>query len=427
MASFDTQSWFRPQTAPEAARAWLRYRRLLESERLPAAVLDLDALRRNCDLLVSKLAAGVTLRVASKSVRCPWVLRFLLDRHPGRLRGLMTFSPRETELLAQQGFVDLLCAYPVARMDSARIFAQLVAAGVDAVPMVDCERHLELLSRAAQEQGCTVVCCLDVDVSWRPLSALARGPFRGADAHLGVRRSPVRTCDQALRLARYARSLGGVRIGAVMAYEAQVAGMPDRVPGEEALRPVKQVIKSRSRVLAQRRRTEVVEALRSAGFAIEVVNGGGTGSVASSSQDGSCTEVTAGSGFYAPHSFDGFDDLALVPALVFALEVVRRSDPDFVTLAGGGYVASGPAGVSRLPQVHLPHGLTPLGMEGWGEVQTPLAVGPDAPSLRLGDPVICRHTKAGELLERFSEVLVMEGEEVTVRAPTLRGLGGCFF
>nr|MBA2321982.1 amino acid deaminase/aldolase [Deltaproteobacteria bacterium] len=152
-----------------------------------------------------------------------------------------------------------------------------------------------------------------------------------------------------------------------------------------------------------------------------VVNGGGTGSLRSTAADPTVTEITAGSGLYAPHLFDRYHDLPLRPAAMFALPVVRRSDPGFVTCLGGGWLASGPLGPDRVPVVHLPKGVASVGLEGWGEVQTPFRVGPGAPALQLGDPVIARHAKAGELLEHFAEVLLLRGDRLAGRALTSRG------
>ena len=174
------------------------------------------------------------------------------------------------------------------------------------------------------------------------------------------------------------------------------------------------------------RRSEVVGALRSAGFGIDVVNGGGTGSVDSTSADPVVTEVTAGSGFVCPHLFDGYDHLPLTPAVFFAIPVVRHPDPSHITCASGGYMASGPPGPDRAPIVHAPAGLTPISMEGFGEVQTPMKRGPDAPALRVGDPVICRHAKSGELAERFARYHLVRGRDIVEVVPTWRGLGHTF-
>ncbi|TDC46791.1 amino acid deaminase/aldolase, partial [Micromonospora sp. KC207] len=77
------------------------------------------------------------------------------------------------------------------------------------------------------------------------------------------------------------------------------------------------------------------------------------------------------------------------------------------------------------PTPWLPAGLTLLGAEGAGEVQTPLA-GPAAATLRVGDRVWFRHAKAGELCERVNELHLVEGERVVATAPTYRGEGHAF-
>lgn len=390
--------------------AYDRFRRLLEGEPLPCALLDLDALEHNLDLLLDRLAPGVTLRVATKSVRHTGVLRRLLERGGERVRGLLCFGTAEAEWLAERGFDDLLVAYPAVRPVEVERVARLTARGTTVWAAVDHPVQIAAYAEAGRRHGTTVRLCLDVDVSWRPAPGV----------HVGARRSPIRSPSQALALAEGVPA--GARIAAVMAYEAQVAGVPDEQP--PARRSAVRLLKRQGRALAARRRRAIVEALRRAGHAIELVNGGGTGSVGSTSHDGTVTEVAAGSGFFCPHLFDGYHDLPLRPAAFFALEVVRRSDPGFVTCAGGGYVASGPPGPDRSPVVHLPPGLRPLALEGWGEVQTPLRCDGAPPA--LGDPVVCRHAKAGELCERFAELLLFRGDAVVAREPTYRGEGATF-
>ncbi len=109
----------------------------------------------------------------------------------------------------------------------------------------------------------------------------------------------------------------------------------------------------------------------------------------------------------------------------FALEVTRKPTPAMVTCLGGGYVASGSAGLDKVPRPYLPAGLTLLPDEMAGEVQTPLRL-PVGLDLTLGEPVIFRHSKAGELAERFREYLLVRGAEVVARVPTYRGEEQCF-
>jgi D-serine deaminase-like pyridoxal phosphate-dependent protein len=158
---------------------------------------------------------------------------------------------------------------------------------------------------------------------------------------------------------------------------------------------------------------------------LEIVNAGGTGSLETSSAEQCVTEVTAGSGFYAPALFDHYSRFTLRPAAMFALPVVRRPGPGAVTALGGGYLASGAADAERLPVVHLPKGLRLDPMEGAGEVQTPL-LGAAADRLHVGDNVYLRHAKAGELCERFKTLHLVEAGRIVDEVPTYRGEGQCF-
>jgi D-serine deaminase-like pyridoxal phosphate-dependent protein len=373
--------------------------------------VDLDALDRNVDRLVAA-AGGRPIRVATKSVRHPGLLRRIAAR--GGITAVMPYCAPEAELLVKEGFRDLLIAYPIGRSIDAELVAELVAAGAEARCVVDAVDQVDLLARAARARGVTVPVCLDVDLSLRI------GP-----AHLGVRRSPIRSAADAVAVGRAVREAGGLALVGVLAYEAQIAGIRDR--GASGWRdPARALVKARSRPLAVARRAEIVGALRADGHDVGLVNGGGTGSAAFTAGDPTVTEIAVGSGFLCSHLFDGYDGLPLEPALFFALPVVRRSDPGFVTCAGGGYPASGSAGEDRLPVVVFPEGLAPLGLEGFGEVQTPLRWTGSGPPPALGDPVLCRPAKAGEIAERFATYLLVRDGAVVAEEPTYRGMGACF-
>ena len=135
------------------------------------------------------------------------------------------------------------------------------------------------------------------------------------------------------------------------------------------------------------------------------------------------TEITAGSGFYASHLFDYYDNFKHLPAAGYAVEVVRQPQPGIYTCLGGGYVASGAPGVDKIPLPYLPEGARLHPNEGAGEVQTPILY---KGQLKEGDPVFMRHSKAGELCERFNELLLVRAGKVIDRVPTYRGEGKCF-
>ncbi|MBL1076186.1 amino acid deaminase/aldolase [Nocardia sp. 2] len=371
----------------------------------PLAAVDLTALRANAADLVRR-ARGVPIRVASKSVRCRAVLEEVLGSDltaAGGFAGIMGYSLAEAIWLVRQGARDILLGYPTA--DRAAL-AELAGDPVlrnSITLMIDDIAQLDFIRAAVGSETVSLRVCLDVDASLRI------GPL-----HLGVRRSPIRTPEQAARLAAATRRRGFEVVG-VMTYEAQIAGLPDTNP---AVRLVKKV----SGIEITRRRRQVLDAVRAEVGKLQIVNSGGTGSIELSISDPDVTEVTAGSGLYLPTLFDGYRNLAPRPAMYFALPVLRHPADGIATVFSGGYIASGPAGASRVPKPVWPLGLKLIGTEGAGEVQTPLT---NADGLNIGDRVWFRHAKAGELCERFTEVhLVADGVRTTV--PTYRGEGRCF-
>jgi D-serine deaminase-like pyridoxal phosphate-dependent protein len=367
----------------------------------PLAVLDLDAFDANAATLVGR-SHGLPIRIATKSLRS----RPLIERALARdgFAGLMCYAVPEALWWARAGHTELMVAYPSVDVPALTELASDASLTAAVAVMVDSIEHVDFIARHVQgHEGLRVA--VDVDASLRI------GP-----AHLGVRRSPTRTPGQVEAVIRRAQERGLVVAG-LMFYDAQIAGLPDSSP---AVRQVK--ARSHRELLA--RRAEIVSAARAL-TDLDFVNGGGTGSLHVTGLDPSLTELAAGSGLYAPTLFDGYDGLALEPAAFFATPVVRRPAPGFVTGYGGGYVASGPPGWSRVPTPLAEQGLELVRSEGTGEVQTPLK-GAAADDLGLGDRIWFRHAKAGELAERFTEFALVAGEEVVGRAATYRGEGQCF-
>jgi D-serine deaminase-like pyridoxal phosphate-dependent protein len=404
------------------SRDYERVRSLLADVRLPVAFVELDALDRNVDRIAGiARSAGRRLRIATKSVRSVALLERIAARAGAVVIGLMTYDARETAFLAERGFRDLLLAYPTSQREDVDLLASLARRDLAVSVVVDDVAHLDALEAAAARAATKSSVVIDLDVSYRPLAD---------HVHIGVRRSSLRTAADVVAFAARITRCPHLELAGVMAYEAQIAGVPDRggsVLGDFA----KGALKRLSRGDVERTRASVVEALRAEGKTLRIFNGGGSGSLASSSADETLTEVTAGSGFLCSHLFDGYRDLGLAPAAFFALRIERVPSPRVLTCHGGGYVASGAAGTDRLPVPVLPRGLALLGLEGAGEVQTPVRFVAKGAETRLavGDPVVFRHAKAGELSEHFDEYLLVRGSRVARiegHAKTYRGDGQCF-
>jgi D-serine deaminase-like pyridoxal phosphate-dependent protein len=388
-----------------------RYERVTANLDPPFAIVDLAAFDANAATLASR-AMGKPLRVPSKSVRCRTLIRRALGQ-PG-WHGIMAYTLAEALWLAGDDaadFDDVLVAYPTADRSALTTLAgkEMLASAVTI--MVDDVEQLDFVDAvvASNRRVAPIRVCIDLDASWR----------LGGLVHIGVRRSPVHTPRHAGALAGAVAARPGFRLVGLMSYEAQIAGLGDAPPGRPLRGALIRAMQAGSfPELLGRRAAAVAEVRRHAD--LEFVNGGGTGSIATTAADPSVTEVAAGSGLYAPWLFDGYRTRLAEPSAFFALPVVRRPDQRTATVLGGGWIASGEAARSRQPMPWLPEGLKLIPTEGAGEVQTPLA-GPAAAGLRVGDRVWFRHAKAGELCEHVNELHLIDGDSIVDTVPTYRG------
>ncbi len=280
--------------------------------------------------------------------------------------------------------------------------------------MVDCDEHLKQIDAIAAQLGVVQPLCIDMDMST---------DFPGL--HFGVLRSPITTVQKGKELADCFDKYSNISLTAVMGYEAQVAGLGEKNPANGVKNYVIPFLKKKSIADYSKRREEIVEYIKSKNPALEIVNAGGTGSIESSKAEAWVTEITVGSGFFSPALFDYYKDFRHLPAAGFAVQIVRKPKQGFYTCLGGGYIASGTTGPDKQPKPYLPEGVELTINEGTGEVQTPFEYKGTDP-IDIGDAILFRHSKAGELCERFNELHLVSGGKITEKVPTYRGQGQCF-
>ncbi|GGD20033.1 amino acid deaminase/aldolase [Nocardioides daphniae] len=398
----------------ERNQLWTRLRRAVEQhpEPLPTplAVVDLDAFDANAADLVRR-AAGVPIRVASKSLRVPALISRALAE-PG-FAGVLSYTVAEALWLHEEGVSDdLLVAYPsVDRGALGRLTASEPAAAAVTV-MVDDPAHLDVI-HASRRGDAEVRVAVDIDAG-----------LRMAGRHVGPKRSPLHDADDVLALAREVADRPGFRLVGVMTYEGQVAGLPDDVPGQRARSAVVRRLKQVSLHQLRERRQHLAAALAEVA-PLEFWNAGGSGSLESSGADAAVTELTAGSGLLVPGLFDHYKAFAPRPAAFFGLPVTRRPSPTIATVHGGGLIASGVPGPDREPRPWAPPGLSLTTLEGASEVQTPLT-GHPASGLAIGDLVWFRHAKSGELFEHVTTAHLVRGDRIVDSVPSYRGRGQAF-
>jgi D-serine deaminase-like pyridoxal phosphate-dependent protein len=377
LSSFDTPT---PLPLPTSLEAYERFEAAFDRVQPPFAFLDLDGLWSNsADLL--RRSRGKPIRVASEAIRSRPVLERLIDLDPG-FQGALTFSLRETLWLWEHGLRDLVVAYPTTDRACLTRLARITSADPEEAPvvMVDTVEHVDLIEEAASPFVAPVRVAIDLDLSWRPL----RGLFT-----FGERRSAVRTPDQAVGLAQEIERREHTKLVGVRAYEGQIAGVGDNVPGKGFNNLVVRAMQAASAKEVEERRGEIVSALTEVAE-LEFVCGGGTGSIELTTAEWAVTEVAAGSGFYAPSTADHYRAFQPRPAAMFAMPVTRVSGDIQVP------------GASRV----LPGGR--------------------AGSVAVGDRVYFRDQRAGGLCEDFDRLYLLTGTTIRDEVPTYRGEGKSF-
>ena len=268
---------------PPPSSAYARLLAATQELDTPFALIDEPSLWANADDLVRR-ATGVPIRVASKSVRVRSIIEGTLAREG--FAGVMSYSLAESNWLVDNGIDDVLLAYPTTSRNALRYLVADERRLAQITVMVDSTESLDHIDVLLGAGHPPIRVCIDVD------SSLKIGP-----AHLGVRRSPVHTAEQAGELAAAIADRSGFDLVGVMFYDAQIAGLPDTSP---AVR----LVKKRSAADLLERRSRVVAAV-SEHAKLEIVNAGGTGSLEVTGADPAITELTAGSGLFAPTLFDG--------------------------------------------------------------------------------------------------------------------------
>ncbi|NBI29936.1 amino acid deaminase/aldolase [Chengkuizengella marina] len=393
-------------------KTYIQYKKATDHISKPFAFLDIDLLDDNI-LQILNHSSNKKIRIASKSIRCVPVLKRIMEKSD-RFQGVMCYSAPEAVFLSEHGFDDLLLGYPITDKNYITSIVEKIREGKQITFMVDCFKHIKLIEDTVKDENIKIPVCIDVDMS------LVYPKFR-----FGVYRSPLRSVHEIHQLIYTIQQSKQLKLDGFMGYEAQIAGIGDQVKGKHLKNSVVQLLKKQSIEQIKEKRAEIIDSINEYDLSFRFVNGGGTGSLASTCKEEVITEVTVGSGFFSPLLFDSYKEFQYKPAAGFALEIVRIPKENIFTCTGGGYVASGATGKDKLPAPYLPEKTKLHSLEGAGEVQTPILYKGEE-NLDMGDPIFFRHSKSGELCERFNQLYCISNGEVVDEFLTYRGEGKCF-
>ena len=406
--------------------------------RMPAMLVDLNLLESNAKRIADIVRpTGKTLRMATKSIRSPQLIKRIMEVGQGVFKGLMCFSVEEAALLADDDHLDdFYIPYPTLQLCDVQLALDLASKGKKVTLTVDSVEHVTKLdelcescvkSRKAVRESSRLRVAADLGVAYK-LGFLWLGPHR----------SQLDSLDKFDAVVRAIRGSKHLVLVGVMGYEAHVAGLPDSSPCGGYPKWLITLLKRLFYDKVLKLRQAVASYCKKNDITLDFFNGGGTGNIRQVVRDSSLTEVTVGSGFLQAKIFDYFSSRQCTAAFCFALQATRVN-PDYICCQSGGFVASGNSGEDKFPSPFSnPVTLTHFPDEGYGEVQTPLKVkasdevqsGEDV--IGLGDPVFFRPAKSGEIAEHFNFYHLIRcetgGQYVIVNTcDTYRGLGKAFY
>lgn len=388
------------------------YNSILKSKEKPLVYIDLNLLKKNIDVILQRNSHNKNIRLATKSLRCCSVIQYVLNQN-SLFKGLMAYDVREAEMLLNKGFDDILIAYPEVDASKIERIIPFIKNGKKIWFMVDSKPHVNVLQKIAKAHQTKISVCIDVDLS----SAFPM-------VYFGVYRSSINTVEKLKHFLQEIKQNTNIELTAIMGYEAQIAGVGDNNENDFLKNKIVRFLKNKSWKEIEKRRNQFYETIQNEGFEIAIHNAGGSGSVHLNTLQTNVTEITVGSVLYNSHLFDYYIDFKHLPAMGFALQITRKPTVEIVTCNGGGYIGSGSANKNKLPKPYLPKGLQLIGNEGAGEVQTPLIL--NGNNLTIGDAVFFRFAKAGEPLERFNEIHLIDNGQIIDTVKTYRGEGFTF-
>lgn len=265
----------------------------------PALVVDLDALDANINACFGALEhTGVRVRPHLKTGKSPVIANRLLE---AGATGICVAKLGEAEVMVGAGISDIL------------ITTELVG-----------PRKLERLAALLRDHP-KIKIVLDSLEGARAISAALSSAGLGVDAlidvNVGQNRCGVRP-EHAVRLATEIRALRGIRIVGVQGYEGHLQHGRDLEARRSACD------------LAMVGLTQVVTDLERAGFQIEIVSTGGTGTYAFCAHHRRVTEVQPGSFIFMDTDYLDTPGLAFKSALCVHTTVISASRGRVIVDAG---------------------------------------------------------------------------------------------
>lgn len=312
----------------------------------PALIVDLDVMQANIErIAIACRDAGIRWRPHTKGQKVPAIAQQLLAA--GAI-GVTCAKLGEAEVMAAAGIRDILVANQIAHPRKIARLMNLLGAA-DVMVAVDDPGNVAALDAAARESGRRLRVVIEINI--------------------GLNRAGVEPGEPCVALARVIARHPGLRFCGLMSWEGHAA--PIRDPEAKA-REVQRAV---------RKLTSSAELCRAAGFPVEIVSCGGTGTYALSAVQPGITEIQAGGGIFCDVHYRTNYGIDHPYAMTIMSTITSRPNALRIVCDAGKKTMSGDA---ALPM--------PLGLEDVKSVRlsaehATIELGAPNHELRVGDPL----------------------------------------
>jgi D-serine deaminase-like pyridoxal phosphate-dependent protein len=273
----------------------------------PALILDLDRFESNVATAAATARQhGVHLRPHAKTHKCIEVARRQI--RAGAL-GISVASVREAEKLGVDGIPSILLTAPIASERKASRLANIARRGIELICAVGTLENVSMLGAAARAAGCTIGIVVDLDI--------------------GMGRTGAACPRDALAVARHAATVEGILLRGLQAY----SGLIQHIGNYEQRAGV---YRGQLRHLH-----EAIGMFKEVGLTLDMITGGGTGTMAVDFVHGPITDHQAGSYVFMDRQYSAVTlspdarGLHFDNSLFLRSTVVSRSHPGKVTVDAG--------------------------------------------------------------------------------------------
>ncbi|KAF7718125.1 Uncharacterized protein PECH_002463 [Penicillium ucsense] len=325
----------------------------------PSMIVDLDLMQSNIQNLMTKLLpTGRAIRPHLKTTKSAILAQKLVQA--GATGGCVA-KVSEAEALAAAGFSDLHITSPIVGPAKVRRLVALFRRFREIRIVVDSEVGAKAIDDALGEMS-----GVDGVDAEEPIKTLI-------DLDVGLHRTGVKPGEAAMKLIRYVGGLKHLKIVGVQGYEGHLQHLHD------ARERRAQCLES-MRVL-----TETAEAFRAAGYCMDIVTTGGTGTAEVCASVPGVTELQPGSFIFMDTDYRNAVGSFYANSLTILSTVISQQGPRAVTIDAGLKSLSTDSGMSECKDPRYTY-------HEFGDEQGSLkweddGDGEDAPGLTVGDRV----------------------------------------